>query len=117
MKTYILTLITLFTISKHFGNDLKIAENCFKSNSIQRPMKIYLLGGIVSSITQKEIDFSKKYEISFHDFGCLAPTNLEYYEIENQKVFDWLNIRFGPKWQNEIKENALGFKKWKEKNY
>lgn len=83
---------------------------------IQADIKIYLLGGIVSAITQKEIDFGKKYHVVFLDFGCVPPSNLEYYEIQNYKAFDLLNIQFGPKWQEELKPTTLGFKKWKENN-
>jgi hypothetical protein len=60
-----------------------------------------------------KLSLEKKYN---HLFGCLAPANLEYYEELNQKVFDLLNIQFGPKWQDEIKPTILGFSKWKENN-
>ncbi len=76
---------------------------------------IYLLGGIVSAISQREIDFAKKYHVIFHDFGCVAPTNLSDYEAQNKKVFELLNVQFGPKWQEELNPNSLGFKKWLEK--
>ncbi len=66
---------------------------------------IYLLGGIVPTIGQKE-----------YDFGGLAPTNLEKYEALNGTTFELLNIQFGPKWQTEINPNTLGFAKWKENN-
>lgn len=99
-----------------------MAQNKAKSDdnakTVQVRVKpiIYLLGGIVSSVGEKEMDFAKKYNVAFHDFGCLAPTNLEHYEQLNYKAFDLLNIQFGPKWQEEIKPTTLGFTKWKEKN-
>lgn len=83
---------------------------------VQAEVKIYLLGGIVSAITKKEMDFSKKYSVLFLDFGCVPPTNLSYYEEQNFKAFDLLNIQYGPKWQEELNPNILGFKKWKEAN-
>lgn len=116
MKSKILLLVILFTVSNHFSNDLKKNIKLNDTFLIQKSIKIYLLGGIVSAITQKEIDFAKKYNIVFHDFGCVPPTNLAFYESENQKAFDLLNLKFGIKWQKEINENILGFKKWKEKN-
>lgn len=82
----------------------------------QADLKIYLLGGIVTGISQKEVDFSKKYHVLFLYFGCLVPSNIGYYESQNFKAFDLLNIQFGPKWQEELKPSALGFSKWKEKN-
>lgn len=116
MKSRILLLVILFTASNHFSNDLKKNIKLNDTFLIQKSNKIYLLGGIISAITQKEIDFAKKYNIVFHDFGCVPPTNLAFYESENQNVFNLLNLKFGIKWQNEINENTLGFKKWKEKN-
>lgn len=98
------------------------AQNKTKSDdntkTIQIRVKpiIYMLGGIVSSVGEKEMAFAKKYNIGFHDFGCLAPTNLEDYEELNAKTFDLLNIQFGIKWQEELKPTTLGFSKWKEKN-
>jgi hypothetical protein len=109
----LLIMITSFCFSQ------KQRISCPKSNPAQvnsQQMKIYLLGGIVTAITQKEIDFSKKYNVQFHDFGCLAPTNLDYYEAINFRTFDLLNIQFGPKWQSEIKPTTLGFNKWLENN-
>lgn len=76
---------------------------------------IYLLGGIVSAITEKEISFSKKYNIEFHDFGCIHPENIAEYEQLNWKVFDYLKATFGRKWRKEINPNTLGFQSWLKK--
>lgn len=76
---------------------------------------IYLLGGWASVITEKEIVFSKKYNIQFHDFGCIHPENTEEYEQLNWQTFNYLNERFGKKWQQEINLNTLGFQNWLKK--
>jgi hypothetical protein len=117
MKNRIKYLFILFVISS-FCYAQKANENATNQKVVQVKVKpiIYLLGGIVSAITQKEIDFAKKYNIAFHDFGCLAPTNLNDYEKLNFKTFELLNIQFGPKWQEDIKPTVLGFSKWKENN-
>jgi hypothetical protein len=113
--------IKLLVIACIFGR-IGFAQNNTHSvdetKSVQVKIKpiIYLLGGIVSAVGEKEMLFAKKYNIVFHDFGCLAPTNLEAYEELNGKTFDLLNIQFGNKWQEELKPTALGFIKWKEKN-
>ncbi|MDP5001139.1 MAG: hypothetical protein NWQ15_04500, partial [Flavobacterium sp.] len=44
---------------------------------------IYVLGGIASVITKEDMAFAKKYNIQFHDFGCIAPTNFKEYETKN----------------------------------
>jgi hypothetical protein len=76
---------------------------------------IYVLGGIVSAITKEDLAFAKKYNVYFHDFGCIAPTNFEVYEAKNKLVFEYLNKTYGNQWQKEIKPSVLGFEKWKRK--
>jgi len=75
---------------------------------------IYVLGGIASVITKEDLAFAKKYNIQFHDFGCIAPTNFEEYEAKNNLVFNFLNMNYGKQWQKEIKPSVLGFEKWKK---
>lgn len=77
---------------------------------------IYLLGGIASVITKEDLAFAKKYNIQFHDFGCIAPTNFKEYETKNELVFDFLNTIYGKPWQKEMKPNVMGFEKWKKSN-
>lgn len=76
---------------------------------------IYVLGGIASVITKDDLTFAKKYNVKFHDFGCIAPINFEEYEAKNALVFEYLNKTFGKQWQKEIKPSVLGFEKWKKK--
>lgn len=117
MKNRIHFLLAIILLS-----GISMAQNKAKSNDNAKTVEvkvkpiIYLLGGIVSSVGEKEMAFAKKYNVAFHDFGCLAPTNLEVYEELNSKTFDLLNIQFGFKWQEDIKPTTLGFSKWKAKN-
>lgn len=76
---------------------------------------IYILGGWASVITEKEIEFSKKYNIKFHDFGCIHPENTEEYEKSNYKTFNYLNEKFGKQWQKEMNPNTLGYQNWLKK--
>jgi hypothetical protein len=82
---------------------------------ITKTKTIYLLGGIAASLTKEDMEFAKKYGITFHDFGCIAPVNFEEYESKNAQVFDWLNETYRTDWQKEMKTTALGFEKWKMK--
>ncbi len=75
---------------------------------------LHVLGGIVSGITKEDLEFAKKYNIQYHNFGCLAPVNLSDYEEINARVFETLNEEFGTQWQTEIKKGILGFEKWKK---
>jgi hypothetical protein len=100
--------LTLQAQEKKQNDTIKIEIN---SNT----KTIYLLGGIASVITKEDLAFAKKYNIQFHDFGCIAPTNFKEYETKNALVFEYLNKTFGTQWQKEIKSSVLGFEKWKKK--
>lgn len=105
----ILLCLTLQAQEKKQNDTIKIEIN---SNT----KTIYVLGGIASVITKEDLAFAKKYNVQFHDFGCIAPTNFEEYEVKNELVFNYLNKTYGKQWQKEIKSSVLGFEKWKMKN-
>lgn len=110
-KLIILVLLFNFTIQaqeKRQNDTIKIEIN-------SKTKTIYVLGGIASVITKDDLAFSKKYNIQFHDFGCIAPTNFEEYEAKNALVFKYLNKSYGNQWQKEIKPSVMGFEKWKKK--
>jgi hypothetical protein len=113
MKNIFITLSILLCLilqaqEKKQNDTIKIEIN---SNT----KTIYVLGGIASVITKDDLAFAKKYNIQFHDFGCIAPTNFEEYEAKNALVFEYLNKTFGNQWQKEIKPSVLGFENWKKK--
>jgi len=110
-KLIILVLLFYFTIQaqeKKQNDTIKIEIN-------SKTKTIYVLGGIASVITKDDLAFAKKYNIQFHDFGCIAPTNFEEYEAKNTLVFEYLNKSYGNQWQKEIKPSVMGFEKWKKK--
>lgn len=111
-KLTIIALFLFFTIQaqeKKQNNEIKIEIN-------SKTKTIYVLGGIASVITKEDLEFAKKYNLKFHDFGCLAPLNFDEYETKNALVFDFLNTIYGKPWQKEMKPNVMGFEKWKKSN-
>lgn len=100
--------LTLHAQEKKQNDSIKIEIN---SNT----KTIYVLGGIASVITKDDLTFAKKYNVKFHDFGCIAPINFEEYEAKNALVFEFLNKTYGKQWQKEIRPSVLGFEKWKKK--
>lgn len=110
-KQIILTFFLSFAIQaqeKKQNDTIKIEIN---SNT----KTIYVLGGIASVITKEDLAFAKKYNVKFHDFGCIAPINFKEYEAKNALIFEHLNKVFGKQWQKEIKSSVMGFEKWKKK--
>ena len=106
-------IIVLFSVALHAQE--KKQNDTIKIEINSKTKTIYVLGGIASVITKEDLAFAKKYNIHFHDFGCIAPTNFKEYETKNELVFEYLNKTFGKQWQKEIKPSVLGFKKWKKK--
>jgi hypothetical protein len=106
-------IIVLFSVALHAQE--KKQNDTIKIEINSKTKTIYVLGGIASVITKEDLAFAKKYNIHFHDFGCIAPTNFKEYETKNELVFEYLNKTFGKQWQKEIKPSVLGFEKWKKK--
>ena len=91
--------------TKHLAISAKMNfEESLKTNSLI----IYLRGGIVSAITNEDKKFEKLYGIKYHDFGCVLPENLTYYESYNHFVFNYLKEKFGNDWKKSINKNAFG---------
>lgn len=79
-------------------------ENDLKSNSIT----IYLQGGIVSVIKKEDLAFQEKYGIRYHDSGCVATRDFDYYKLYNHHVFAYLSGKFGEDWKKELNTSAFG---------
>ena len=90
----VLLCLTLQAQEKKQNDTIKIEIN---SNT----KTIYVLGGIVSVITKEDLAFAKKYNVQFYDFGCIAPTNFDEYELNNTLVFEYLNKNYGKQWQKK----------------
>lgn len=106
-------IIVLFSFALHAQE--KKQNDTIKIEINSNTKTIYILGGITSVITKEDLAFAKKYNVQFHDFGCIAPTNFEEYEAKNELVFEYLNKTYGNQWQKEIKPSVMGFEKWKKK--
>ena len=108
-------ILTIFLISFALQAQEKKQNDTIKIEFNSNTKTIYVLGGIASVITKEDLAFAKKYNIQFHDFGCIAPTNFKEYETKNELVFEYLNKIYGKQWQKEIKQSVMGFEKWRKK--
>lgn len=125
MKTYLLLLSLLFA-APIWSQDKRIncpkpfravtAEEKFKNDVARNSVTLYIIGGIVSAVREKELAFAKKYNIAFHDFGCVVPGNLDYFDRYNRCVFEHLTQIYGVGWLKEINPNVVGINKYKEEN-
>ena len=78
-------------------------------------VSLYIIGGIVSALQKGDEGFAEKYGVNYHDFGCVVPGNLEYYELYNGFAFEYLDAKFGKKWRKEVNMRTMGFVKWRER--
>ena len=91
-----------------------LSEEQFKHDLQNNDLKIYTVGGLKPYNHEDVQAFEKTYGINYHDFGCLAPSNMDYYAAYNTLVFQYLQEKSGDEWEKDIKDNAMGFYKWKE---
>ncbi|TXE15676.1 hypothetical protein ES731_15110 [Psychroflexus gondwanensis] len=87
----------------------------FAESDIKNEEPILLLaGGIAPVSILTDVDFEIKFKVSFYDYGCIQPSEI-CMEKYNWKIFDYLTEKYGRKWQKEIRNDVVGFKKWKRK--
>lgn len=84
----------------------------FRTDIENNTLKIYTVGGLKPYNYELTQAFQKKFSITYHDFGCLAPMNMDYYQKYNQLVFQYLKNKWGTEWEKDIKDNAIGFNRW-----
>ena len=113
MNFKLILLISVFSFSLNAQEKKQNEPVVIEVN--QNTKVLYVLGGIASVTTKGDLAFAKKYNLRFHDFGCLAPVDFEFYESKNDLVFDYLNKTYGKQWQQEMKPTSMGFEKWKKK--
>ncbi len=59
----------------------------------------------------EDTEFEKKYDLHFYDPGC---TGSKYYVSYNNVVFDYLYMKYGEKWIDEIRKDVIGLESWKK---
>jgi hypothetical protein len=74
---------------------------------------IFLNGGAAPIRFSTDETFEYKYNIYFYEQGCVNSQCAENY---NMIIFDYLKKVYGKKWMKEIRDDAVGFKKWKKLN-
>ena len=74
---------------------------------------IFLNGGAAPIRFSTDETFEKKYDIYFYEQGCINGQCTESY---NMIIFDYLKKTYGKKWMKEIRNDAVGFKKWRKLN-
>lgn len=105
-------ILSLFLINVLLFSQEKKETQIHKIATNSETKTIYLLGGIASVITEKDIEFQKEYNIAYYDFGCVAPVNFEEYEENNMHVFSILFSKYDSKWFEKINPTSIGWSAW-----
>lgn len=96
------------------GRQAMTPHKQFKQDLEKNTLKVYALGGLRRPDHDADTAFIKKYGIAYHDFGCLAPVNMEYFNAYNRLVFQYLKDKHGVEWEKDIRTSAMGLHNWKE---
>ena len=100
-------------------NKILLKIDCDSINSIvnedikNESIFIFLNGGVAPIRFSTDEIFEKKYNVHFYEQGCVNSLCAESY---NMIIFDYLKNAYGKKWMKEIRDDAVGFKKWKKLN-
>lgn len=85
--------------------------NGAKEDIANDKMRILFPGGFVGMPTftnQKDKAFQRKYKVEFFSQGCVKYGEDEDEKGYNLTIFTYLDIKYGTKWRNEIRSDAIG---------
>nr|WP_320023221.1 hypothetical protein [uncultured Draconibacterium sp.] len=112
------TLIKLENKSIENLNLLVIADCEINKEIAERDIqndkpRLLLVGGIAPTVYQDQNKFEKKYNIQYFDFGDVTPAH-ECIVQYNERVFKYLDKKYGKSWKKEVRTDVIGFKKYKK---
>lgn len=67
-------------------------------------------GGMPDFNNEDDLAFQKKYGVKFYSLGCFRGGDDENQEAYNNRIFKYLDEKFGKTWRIEIRKDAIGFK-------
>ena len=71
----------------------------------------FIMNGIDSSIPEEYVRFKEKYGIGLVKENCVIdPISFKKTIENNEMIFDYLNRKYGAKWQSELKTKPFGIK-------
>lgn len=82
-------------------------EKALKDINAKTPL-ILLQSGIASTFYENDKNFEEKFQISFHDFGCIPGDRSDCLIEYNKTIFDHLDKVYGKEWRKEIRKDAIG---------
>ena len=93
----------IITLSLFPEIDDETAREDIKSGKVQ----FLLSGGIAPVIYKSDKKITRKYGVSFYEYGCEAISN-ESLRRYNEVVAEYLDHRYGEKWRKEVRNDIIG---------
>lgn len=102
---------------KSFDVLLQIKECLFTKETAEKDIKnnyirLLLIGGIAPVYFVGQEKHEKKYNFTYHEFGCV-PESLECIIEYNNTIFEYFDKKYGIKWRGEVRQDIEGLKKQK----
>ena len=86
-------------------------------NDIKKGIPFILLqSGLGAVVYTTDSIFESKFKAYYFEKGCVAP-DYELMKTYNFVIFDFLTDSYGKKWRREIRKDAIGLSKWKQKRH
>nr|WKN38233.1 hypothetical protein K4G66_05905 [Tunicatimonas sp. TK19036] len=111
------TLDTLVSLRDESINDLQltIVADCEVSRKMAEldikngKPNLLLIGGIAPVVYMDQYKFEDKYDVEYKDYGCTPPAQ-ECVEQYNERIFEYLDSRYGKSWRKKVRKDVIGLK-------
>ncbi|MGB6093730.1 MAG: hypothetical protein WBF83_08215 [Moheibacter sp.] len=93
----------------------KNAEEAYQLSveDIKRGIPFILIqGGIAPVRYPSDEEFENRFGVYYFEEGCVV-SDFKLTKAYNSAVFDHLDKNFGKSWRAKVRNNAIGFKEWK----
>lgn len=108
-------LLTIFLLQILSGiAEAQVPDSCVRRNQeiasadIKKGKpQLLLISGFAAKYYPNDLNFAKKYKITFHDFGCIADKE-ECMLAYNQTIFHHLDKTYGSGWRKEVRQDIYG---------
>ena len=108
-----------FTFAQNYSNEIEFLntneafEQLAKQDIQKGTTQLFYALGFNSTNDNKDISFEKKYNISYYNFGCIAPKS-DFLIAYNKIIFNYLSSEFGKSWLKEIRKDIPGLSEYKK---
>jgi hypothetical protein len=109
------TIDTILTLRNEAIKNLRLVaiascnvnQDVARQDIEQAKPRLLLASGIAPQVYSNQEDFSKKYQVTYYDFGCDIP-NRQCLIRYNQLIFKYLDNKYSRRWRSEVRKDVIG---------